>query len=40
MNNNEILHIYDQNLNMTLSELSQITGKTIKQLKKILLGSK
>lgn len=32
-----INYIYDSNLNMTYSELSKITGKTVKELKQILL---
>lgn len=38
MTDNQIISLYDSNLNMTLSELSKITGKSIKQLKSILLG--
>jgi hypothetical protein len=37
MTNEEIRHYYDTHLNMTLKELSQMTGKTIKELKKIIL---
>lgn len=33
-----IREFYDQNLNMTLKELSQITGLTISKLKTILMG--
>ena len=40
MNNNEIKDIYDTNINLTLSELSKITGKSIRQLKTILMESK
>tara|TARA_R100000541_G_scaffold37260_1_gene45195 strand:- start:549 stop:671 length:123 start_codon:yes stop_codon:yes gene_type:complete len=40
MNNNEIKDIYDTNINMTLSELSKITGKSIRQLKTILMESR
>ena len=32
----EIKQLYDSNLNMTLSELSAITGKSIEELKFIL----
>lgn len=39
MTDNQIIALYDANLNMTLSELSKITGKSIKQLKSILLGA-
>jgi hypothetical protein len=38
MTDSEIIALYDANLNMTLTELSRITGKSIKQLKLILLG--
>jgi hypothetical protein len=37
MTDEEIRHYYDTHLNMTLKELSQMTGKTIKELKKIIL---
>lgn len=37
MSNKEIREFYDQNLSMTLAELSQITGKSIATLKKILM---
>lgn len=39
MTDNQIIALYDANLNMTLSELSRITGKSINQLKSILLGA-
>lgn len=39
MTNQEIIALYDSKLNMTLRELSQITGKTIRELKRILLGA-
>jgi hypothetical protein len=32
-----LLNYYDTHLNMTLKELSQMTGKTIAELKKIIL---
>ena len=32
----EIKQLYDENINMTLSQLSVITGKTIQELKFIL----
>lgn len=32
----EIKQLYDSNLNMTLAQLSRITGKSIKELKFIL----
>ena len=37
MTNEEIRHYYDTHLNMTLKELSQMTGKTIPELKRIIL---
>lgn len=37
MSNEEIRDIYTSHLNMTLLELSKITGKTIRELKKILM---
>tara|TARA_R110000803_G_scaffold25577_1_gene61128 strand:+ start:130 stop:357 length:228 start_codon:yes stop_codon:yes gene_type:complete len=37
MTNQQINEYYDTNCNMTLAELSAITGKSIKQLKKILM---
>ena len=40
MDNQKIIELYDSNINMTLSELSKITGLTVKQLKNILLGVK
>lgn len=38
MTNEQIRDFYDQNLNMTLKELSQITGLSIAKLKTILMG--
>ena len=38
MTDDEIRHYYDTHLNMTLKELSQMTGKTIAELKRIILG--
>jgi hypothetical protein len=38
MTYDQIRELYDQNLNMTLKELSQITGLTINKLKIILMG--
>jgi len=38
MTNEQIRDFYNQNLNMTLKELSQITGLTIAKLKTILMG--
>jgi predicted HTH domain antitoxin len=37
MTNEQIIELYQRKLNMTLAELSAITGKSIKELKKILL---
>jgi hypothetical protein len=38
MTNDQICEYYDQNPNLTLSQLAQLTGKTIAQLKTILMG--
>jgi len=38
MTNEQIIELYQRKLNMTLAELSAITGKSIKDLKKILMG--
>jgi len=38
MSKTEICEYYDSHPNLTLSELSAITGKTIAQLKNILMG--
>ena len=38
MTNDEIRDIYDTNPNMTLAELARLTGKTIAELKRILMG--
>jgi len=38
MTHEHIREIYDRNPNMTLKELSQITGLTINKLKTILMG--
>jgi hypothetical protein len=37
MSNEEIKALYDSNLNMTLAGLSRLTGKSINELKRILL---
>jgi len=37
MTNEQIIELYQRKLNMTLAELSAITGKSIKELKKILM---
>jgi hypothetical protein len=39
MTNEQIIELYDRKLNMTLAELSAITGKSIKDLKNILMGA-
>ena len=39
MTNDEIRDLYDTNPNMTLAQLARITGKTIQQLKRILMES-
>ena len=36
MTNQQIREFYDSNVNLTLRELSRMTGKTIDQLKRIL----
>jgi hypothetical protein len=38
MTNDQIAELYDSNPNMTLAQLSRITGKSVEQLKKILMG--
>lgn len=38
MTNQEIIEYYDSKMNMSLVELALITGKSIKQLKRILMG--
>ena len=38
MTNEQIIELYDRKLNMTLAELSAITGKSVSQLKTILMG--
>jgi hypothetical protein len=38
MSNDQIREFYDLNPNLTLKQLSNITGLTIDQLKKILMG--
>ena len=37
MSNSEIIDLFDSS-NITLAELSQISGRSVKQLKKILMG--
>ena len=38
MTNDEICDLYDSNPNMTLGELARITGKSVAELKRILMG--
>jgi hypothetical protein len=38
MTNQAICEYYDSNPNLTLAQLAQLTGKTIAQLKTILMG--
>jgi hypothetical protein len=33
----EIIEMFDRNLNLTLRELAQISGKSVKEIKEILL---
>jgi len=39
MSDQQIVEYYDSNLNLTLAELSAITGKSIKALKRLLMGT-
>ena len=39
MSDEQIIEYYDEHLNLTLAELSNITGKSIKDLKRLLMGS-
>jgi hypothetical protein len=39
MTNQQIIDFYDTNLNLTLAELSKITGLSVPQLKNILMGA-
>jgi hypothetical protein len=39
MTNQQIIDFYDQNLNLTLAQLAAITGKTVRELKTILMGA-
>jgi hypothetical protein len=34
----EIVHYYDTHLNLTLRELADMTGRTVSQLKKLIMG--
>ena len=38
MSNAQIIELFDSHLNMTMAELSRLTGKTIAELKTILMG--
>lgn len=38
MTDQEIIQLYDRKLNMTLAELSAITGRSVKDLKRLLMG--
>jgi lambda repressor-like predicted transcriptional regulator len=38
MTNQQIIDLYDTNPNITLAELSKITGLSVQQLKNILVG--
>lgn len=38
MSNEQIIELYDNNPNLTLQRLSQITGKSVSVLKQLLLG--
>jgi len=35
----DIVHYYDRHLNLTLRELSAMTGRTIKELKRLIMES-
>mgnify|MGYP003629022269 len=37
MTNDEIKDTFDNNLNMTLSELARISGRTVRELQRILM---
>ena len=37
MSDDEIIETYDTNFNMTLAELSNLSGRTIKELKTLLM---
>ena len=38
MSDQDVIDLFDSNLNMTLRELSHISGRTVKNLKKLLMG--
>ena len=37
MDNQDIIDLYDSNPDLTLQQLAKITGKTVQQLKRILM---
>jgi|TARA_A100000172_G_scaffold80978_1_gene72228 hypothetical protein len=39
MTDQEIKDLFDENLNLTLRELSNISGKSVEELKNILMGN-
>lgn len=39
MKDNEILKLYDRRMNMTLSELSRITGRSVQDLKRLIMNA-
>lgn len=38
MTNDEIIDLYDSNPNLTLAQLAAMTGKSVAELKRILMG--
>ena len=40
MNNQQIIDLYDTDLEITISEIAKISGREVSELKKILNGSK
>ena len=40
MTNSEIITMYDSNMNMTLLQLSRISGRSIPDLKKLLMSNR
>jgi len=38
MTNDEIINLYDSNPNLTLAQLAAMTGKSVAELKRILMG--
>jgi hypothetical protein len=39
MTDNQIIEYFDSHLNVTLAELAKLTGRTVPQLKKLLMGT-